>query len=49
MRIVVKNGFSNDLAGLLLEDLGKHVKFFETHPQKAPGPAERRKRQSFAH
>jgi glutamate decarboxylase len=49
MRIVVKNGFSNDLASLLLEDLGRHLKFFETHPQQAPGPAERRKRQSFAH
>jgi glutamate decarboxylase len=49
MRIVVRNGFSTDLANLLLSDLRKHVRFLEHHPQTQPPPEIQRKRQSFRH
>jgi glutamate decarboxylase len=49
MRIVVRNGFSMDLANLLLGDLRKHVTVLEHHPQTQPPPDVQRVRQSFKH
>jgi glutamate decarboxylase len=49
MRIVIRNGFSMDLAGLLLDDLRKHVRFLEHHPQTQPPPEIQHKRESFRH
>jgi len=49
MRIVVRNGFSMDLANLLLDDLRRHVQVLEHHPQTQPPPEIQRKRQSFKH
>jgi glutamate decarboxylase len=49
MRIVIRNGFSMDLADLLLDDLWRHVKTLEHHPQTQPPPEIQHKRQSFTH
>ena len=49
MRIVVRNGFSMDLANLLLDDLRRHVAMLEHHPQTQPPPELQRKRESFKH
>ena len=49
MRIVVRNGFSLDLADLLLDDMRKHVTVLQHHPQTQPPPEIQRKRQSFKH
>jgi glutamate decarboxylase len=49
MRIVVRNGFSTDLANLLLADLRKHVQILEQHPQTQPPPEIQHKRESFKH
>ena len=49
MRIVVRNGFSMDLANLLLDDLRRHVTILERHPQTQPPPEIQAKRQSFKH
>ena len=49
MRIVVRNGFSMDLANLLLADLRKHVKVLEHHPQTQPPPEIQHMRESFKH
>jgi glutamate decarboxylase len=49
MRIVVRNGFSMDLANLLLSDLRLHLRFLEHHPQTQPPPEIQRRRQSFKH
>ncbi|MBV9855710.1 MAG: glutamate decarboxylase [Streptosporangiaceae bacterium] len=49
MRIVIRNGFSRDLAGLLLDDLRLHVRALERNPQKQPPPEVQKKRQSFTH
>jgi glutamate decarboxylase len=49
MRIVVRNGFSTDLANLLLADLRKHVKILEQHPQTQPPPEIQQMRESFKH
>ncbi|MBV9095387.1 MAG: glutamate decarboxylase [Streptosporangiaceae bacterium] len=49
MRIVVRNGFSMDLANLLLDDLRMHVRFFEHHPQTQPPPEIQRRREAFRH
>jgi glutamate decarboxylase len=49
MRIVVRNGFSMDLANLLLADLRKHVQILEHHPQTQPPPEIQQMRQSFKH
>ncbi len=49
MRIVVRNGFSMDLADLLLNDIRLHVRVLEQHPQTQPPPPIQRRRQSFAH
>jgi glutamate decarboxylase len=49
MRIVVRNGFSMDLADLLLNDFRLHLRILEHHPQTQRPPELQRKRQSFAH
>jgi glutamate decarboxylase len=49
MRIVVRNGFSMDLANLLLNDLKLKVKILQHHPQTQPPPEIQAKRQSFKH
>ena len=49
MRIVVRNGFSMDLANLLLEDLRLHLRALERNPQRQPPPEIQARRKSFAH
>jgi glutamate decarboxylase len=49
MRIVVRNGFSRDLANLLLEDFRRQVKVLERNPQKQPPPEIQKMRRSFTH
>jgi glutamate decarboxylase len=49
MRIVVRNGFSMDLAGLLLDDFRLHLKVLEHNPQTQPPPEIQKMRQSFTH
>jgi glutamate decarboxylase len=49
MRIVVRNGFSMDLANLLLNDFRLHVRILEHHPQTQPPPEIQRKRRAFTH
>jgi glutamate decarboxylase len=49
MRIVVRNGFSRDLADLLLADLRKQVRILEHYPQTQPPPEIQKMRHSFTH
>jgi glutamate decarboxylase len=49
MRIVIRNGFSMDLADLLLEDLRRQVQVLEHHPQTQPPPELQARRESFKH
>ena len=49
MRIVVRNGFSMDLANLLLDDFRLHLRILEHHPQTQMPPELQEKRKSFAH
>src|SRR5215469_5461352 len=49
LRIVVRNGFSMDLAGLFLDDLRLHLRMLEHNPQTQPPPEIQAKRHSFAH
>ena len=49
MRIVVKNGFSQDMASSLLDDLRKQIKMLEENPRHPVPLAEEEFRQSFAH
>ncbi|HEX4832104.1 MAG TPA: glutamate decarboxylase, partial [Trebonia sp.] len=49
MRIVVRNGFSRDLADLLLADLRTHLQVLERHPQAPMAPELQARRQSFKH
>jgi glutamate decarboxylase len=49
MRIVVRNGFSMDLANLLLDDFRLHVRVLEHHPQTQPPPEVQQRRHSFTH
>jgi len=49
MRIVVRNGFSMDLASLLLDDLRLHLRVLEHNPQTQLPPEMQKKRESFAH
>jgi glutamate decarboxylase len=49
MRIVIRNGFSLDLANLLLDDLRTHIRILERNPQHQPPPDVQAKRRSFAH
>ena len=49
MRIVIRNGFSMDLANLLLEDFKLHLRILEHHPQTQMPPELQKRRESFAH
>jgi glutamate decarboxylase len=49
MRIVVRNGFSRDLANLLLDDMRLQVQVLEHHPQTQPPPEIQAMRESFKH
>jgi glutamate decarboxylase len=49
LRVVVRNGFSRDLADVLLSDMRKHVKALTAHPRGHVPLAPEGKRQSFAH
>jgi glutamate decarboxylase len=49
MRIVIRNGFSMDLANLLLDDMRAHLRILEHHPQTQMPPELQKKRESFAH
>jgi len=49
MRIVIRNGFSMDLANLLLDDIRLHVRMLEHNPQTQPPPEIQARRQSFKH
>jgi len=49
LRIVVRNGFSMDLANLLLDDLRLHLRVLEHHPQVQMPPEYQSKRVSFSH
>jgi glutamate decarboxylase len=49
MRMVIRNGFSMDLAGLLLNDLRAHLRILEHNPQTQLPPELQKKRESFAH
>ncbi len=35
-RILVRHGFSRDMAGLLIDDLARAIKYFEAHPVSRP-------------
>ncbi|MFI5064478.1 MAG: glutamate decarboxylase, partial [Streptosporangiales bacterium] len=49
LRIVVRNGFSKDLANLLLADIRRHVHQLSAHPHSQIPLAEPGHRASFAH
>jgi len=50
MRIVVRNGFSMDLASLLLDDFRLHLRYLEkVKPMTQLPPELQQKRESFAH
>jgi glutamate decarboxylase len=49
LRVVVRNGFSTDLANLLVSDLRKHVRALTVHPHGHVPLAPEGERQSFAH
>jgi glutamate decarboxylase len=49
MRIVVRNGFSMDLAHLFMDDLRTHLRVLEHNPQTQMPPHLQKKRESFAH
>ena len=49
LRIVVRNGFSMDLANLLLSDFRLYLRILEHHPQTQPPPEIQHMRQSFKH
>ncbi len=40
MRILVRHGFTHDLADLLIDDLKRCIDYFEKHPVQEPGNAE---------
>jgi glutamate decarboxylase len=49
LRMVIRNGFSKDLADVLLSDLQHHVKALAAHPGAHIPLAPKGKRESFAH
>ncbi len=49
IRIVIRNGFSMDLANLLLDDFRLHLRVLEHHPQTQPPPEVQKMRESFKH
>jgi len=48
-RIVVRNGFTKDMAGLLLEDIKRQVTLLQAHPQPNIPMHEANDREAFAH
>jgi glutamate decarboxylase len=49
LRIVVRNGFTKDLAGVLISDMQHHIKALSRHPGGHIPLAPKGKRSSFAH
>jgi glutamate decarboxylase len=49
IRVVIRNGFTQDLAGLFLADLDHHWRTLAAHPSDCPPLVPEGKRQSFAH
>jgi glutamate decarboxylase len=49
IRIVVRNGFSRDMAGLLLDDLRRQVQLLDAHPQPHVPLEEAGTREGFTH
>lgn len=49
LRIVVRNGFSKDLASVLLRDFGTTLRILQARPQTQPPPEIQHKRESFRH
>ncbi len=49
MRIVVRNGFSRDMAGMLLDDLRRQVALLDAHPQPHVPLEEPGTREAFRH
>jgi glutamate decarboxylase len=49
LRIVVRNGFSKDLANVLLSDLRQHVRALAAHPNRQVPLVPEPERHSFAH
>jgi glutamate decarboxylase len=49
LRIVVRNGFSRDLAGLLVDDLRAQVRVLEAAPQRPVPLFPEGQRSAFAH
>jgi glutamate decarboxylase len=48
LRIVVRAGMTNEMADLLMDDLGQHVEFLESLDQPLPSASDA-SRQAFAH
>jgi glutamate decarboxylase len=49
IRVVIRNGFTQDLADLFLADLDRHWRTLAAHPNDCPPLVPEGKRQSFAH
>ena len=49
LRVVVRNGFSHDMADMLLEDLRRTIEFLEKHPLPPSISAVVASHQSFHH
>jgi glutamate decarboxylase len=49
LRIVVRNGFSRDLAGLFLDELQRQVRILDTHPHPHAPLVAPRTREAFTH
>ena len=49
LRVVVRNGFSRDLAGAFLADLSRHARALAAHPQAHAPLVPQAHRQPFAH
>jgi glutamate decarboxylase len=49
IRIVIRNGFTKDLADLFLSDLNSHWRTLSAHPYDCPPLVPEGKRQNFAH
>ena len=49
LRVVIRNGFTKDLADLFLSDLNHHWRALAAHPDGCPPLMPEGKRQGFAH
>jgi glutamate decarboxylase len=49
IRVVIRNGFTKDLADLFLSDLNRHWRTLAANPGNCPPLAPEGKRQNFAH